>query len=79
MDHNSQHSILEGFAHEKGVLVGAEGNTAWVGKFAENNWLEHADGKVNCEDATTWGFEGALAKGARIREEKQIVLFREHH
>jgi len=64
MDNNSQYSILKGFAHEESVLVGAEGNTAWVSELAENNWLEHADGKVNSKDAATWGFKRALAKGA---------------
>ena len=79
MDHNAEHSIVECLGHVQDVLLGAQGETAWMSQLAVHDWLEHADAKINGEDTTSWVLKGSLTHWATVSEEEAVVLLGEDH
>ena len=76
---DSEDPIHKGLGDVEHVLVGAESQTTWVGKFAIDDGLEHADSKVDSENAASRVLDVGLSHGARVSEEKRVVLLRKAH
>ena len=75
MNDDSEDSVHQCLCDVEYILVGTESKAARVRQLTVHDWLQHGDAKVDCVDRASGVLQVRFAQGARVCEEKRVVLF----